>query len=276
MKFLWAPLVDALDVPVLSKRLGRRRGWLLFSQASADGGDRVPRLLRSGGLAADRRDRRAARRHGVGDPGHRGRCLPRGKPDENEQAAGMASYVAAYRIGTLVSGAGALFLVSGFQAVGRADGAWTACYVVMAVLILIGIATTCCDRAGKVRGRQTPRMRETIRSSASSTRRSARFAIFCRATWRSSCWPSWSCSSSPTRCLRADGAVRHRPRLFAHEYAAILNGVGLAATLLGGFAGGFVARACRCRPACGSAASCRRSQISRFPGRRSSATTWRG
>src|ERR1700678_142969 len=32
-KFLWAPLVDALDVPVLSRPLGRRRGWLLLSQA---------------------------------------------------------------------------------------------------------------------------------------------------------------------------------------------------------------------------------------------------
>jgi MFS transporter, PAT family, beta-lactamase induction signal transducer AmpG len=32
IKFLWAPLVDAIDVPVLSKWLGRRRGWLLFSQ----------------------------------------------------------------------------------------------------------------------------------------------------------------------------------------------------------------------------------------------------
>src|SRR5262245_54581981 len=32
IKFLWAPLVDALDVPVLSRLLGRRRGWLIFSQ----------------------------------------------------------------------------------------------------------------------------------------------------------------------------------------------------------------------------------------------------
>src|SRR6187455_2062252 len=32
LKFIWAPLVDALDVPVLSKALGRRRGWLVFSQ----------------------------------------------------------------------------------------------------------------------------------------------------------------------------------------------------------------------------------------------------
>src|SRR6516165_11384278 len=32
IKFLWAPIVDALDVPVLSTLFGRRRGWLVFSQ----------------------------------------------------------------------------------------------------------------------------------------------------------------------------------------------------------------------------------------------------
>src|SRR6266496_1483396 len=32
IKFLWAPLVDALDVPLLATLLGRRRGWLVFSQ----------------------------------------------------------------------------------------------------------------------------------------------------------------------------------------------------------------------------------------------------
>src|SRR4030088_380683 len=32
IKFLWAPLVDALDAPVLSRLLGRRRGWLVLSQ----------------------------------------------------------------------------------------------------------------------------------------------------------------------------------------------------------------------------------------------------
>src|SRR4029079_6364596 len=31
-KFLWAPLTDALDVPFLSRALGRRRGWLAFPQ----------------------------------------------------------------------------------------------------------------------------------------------------------------------------------------------------------------------------------------------------
>src|SRR5918999_2048325 len=32
IKFLWAPLIDALNVPLLTRTLGRRRGWLVFSQ----------------------------------------------------------------------------------------------------------------------------------------------------------------------------------------------------------------------------------------------------
>src|SRR3569832_2733885 len=32
LKFLWAPLVDALHVPLFTHTFGRRRGWLVFSQ----------------------------------------------------------------------------------------------------------------------------------------------------------------------------------------------------------------------------------------------------
>src|SRR5262245_5923004 len=32
IKFIWAPLIDALDAPILSKLLGRRRGWLTLTQ----------------------------------------------------------------------------------------------------------------------------------------------------------------------------------------------------------------------------------------------------
>src|SRR5690606_12333253 len=62
---------------------------------------------------------------------------------EDEQAAGMASYVAAYRVGGLVSTAGALFLVSGFEGLGLdRHAAWSAGYAAMAALVLVGIATT--------------------------------------------------------------------------------------------------------------------------------------
>src|SRR3569833_1442150 len=32
LKFLWAPIVDALDVPLLARWLGRRRAWLILTQ----------------------------------------------------------------------------------------------------------------------------------------------------------------------------------------------------------------------------------------------------
>src|SRR5450432_27839 len=32
LKFLWAPLTDALHVPFFTRAFGRRRGWLVFSQ----------------------------------------------------------------------------------------------------------------------------------------------------------------------------------------------------------------------------------------------------
>ena len=55
----------------------------------------------------------------------------------------MASYVAAYRVGALVSGAGTLFLVSGVESLGfTTQSAWTAGYAVMGLLVLVGIGTT--------------------------------------------------------------------------------------------------------------------------------------
>ena len=32
MKFLWAPVIDKVDVPILGRLLGRRRGWILLAQ----------------------------------------------------------------------------------------------------------------------------------------------------------------------------------------------------------------------------------------------------
>src|SRR6202043_1797296 len=61
---------------------------------------------------------------------------------ESEQAAGMASYVAAYRVGMLVSTAGALFMVSAFEGTGIArSSAWMWGYAAMAALVLIGTVT---------------------------------------------------------------------------------------------------------------------------------------
>jgi PAT family beta-lactamase induction signal transducer AmpG len=141
-KFLWAPLVDALDLPVLSKLLGRRRSWLLLSQAWLMAaivflGLCDPAIsafaVAIGALVVAT----ASATQDIVVDAFRVESLP-----ENEQAAGMASYVAAYRVGALVSGAGALFLVTAFQSTLGERSAWTAGYAVMAVLILIGVTAT--------------------------------------------------------------------------------------------------------------------------------------
>lgn len=38
LKFLWAPVVDRLDVPLLGRWLGRRRGWLVLAQLTVAAG----------------------------------------------------------------------------------------------------------------------------------------------------------------------------------------------------------------------------------------------
>src|SRR5271165_1870018 len=142
-KFLWAPIVDALDVPVLSKLLGRRRGWILLSQllliaaivflAATDPSASALVVVVGAFLVAT-----ASATQDIVVDAFRVESLT-----ENEQAAGMASYVAAYRVGMLASTAGALFAVSGFQSFGLDHrAAWSAGYMVMAALIFSGIATT--------------------------------------------------------------------------------------------------------------------------------------
>jgi len=144
LKFLWAPLIDALDVPVLSRRLGRRRGWLLLSQVlliaaivflgACDPAASALMVAVGALLVAT-----VSATQDIVVDAFRVESL-----DESEQAAGMASYVAAYRIGMLASTAGALFLVSGFETFAgfSKHAAWSAGYTVMAALVLIGIATT--------------------------------------------------------------------------------------------------------------------------------------
>src|SRR5213595_620392 len=118
LKFLWAPLVDALHVPFFTRAFGRRRGWLVFSQLLLIGAilllaltdpARSPLFVALGALLVAA----MSSTQDIVVDAFRVESLP-----ESEQAAGMASYVAAYRIGMLVSTAGALFIVSGFEGTG--------------------------------------------------------------------------------------------------------------------------------------------------------------
>jgi MFS transporter, PAT family, beta-lactamase induction signal transducer AmpG len=246
IKFLWAPLIDALDVPVLSRRFGRRRGWLLLSQllliaaivflGSCDPSTSALVVAIGALLVAT-----ASATQDIIVDAFRVESL-----NESEQAAGMASYVAAYRIGMLASTAGALFLVSGFQSVIGFDrhAAWSAGYTVMAALVLIGIATTLFATepeksavAEAVHARENT-MRRVIEAAGGAfseflTRDLALVVLVFVVLFKF----TDALSGAMTAPFVIDlGFSRN-------EYAAIIKGVGLAATLIGGFAGGFVARA---------------------------------
>lgn len=246
IKFLWAPLIDALDVPFLSQRFGRRRGWLLLSQflliaaivfLGACDPSVSPLLVAIGALLVATT---SATQDIVVDA-FRVESL-----NESEQAAGMASYVAAYRIGMLASTAGALFLVSALQGAGLTyHGAWTAGYALMAVLVLIGVATTLFaaepekSKAANVahaRENTLQRVGEAALGAFSDflTRDLAFVALAFVILFKF----TDALSGAMTAPFVIDlGFSRN-------EYAAVIKGVGLAATLIGGFAGGFLARAC--------------------------------
>jgi PAT family beta-lactamase induction signal transducer AmpG len=249
LKFLWAPVVDALDVPVLSSLVGRRRGWLLFSQlllivsivlvAFCDPVSSPWYLIFGAALFVAA----ASSTQDIVVDAFRIESL-----SEREQAAGMASYVAAYRIGMLASTAGTLFLVSGFEGLGFARGAaWTTGYIVMAGLVVIGMATSLAATEPEksaaalsehaAHAGESPVRRVAVAAygafSEFLTRDAAAAVLIFIVLFKF----TDALAGAMTAPFVIDlGFTRN-------QYAAIIKGVGLAATLIGGFAGGFVARA---------------------------------
>src|SRR5262249_13525526 len=226
----------------------RRRGWLIFSQLLLIAAivflafcDPVaaPWLVALGAMLVAA----ASATQDIVIDAFRIESLP-----ERQQAAGMASYVAAYRIGMLASTAGALFLVSGFEHAGFAKGAaWTAGYLVMAALVVIGVATVLlasepeksADAASEraAHASENPLQRVAVAAYGAFTDFLMRdFAIIVLAfvVLYKLCDAFAGAMTAPF--VIDLGFSRN-------DYAAIVKGVGLAATLIGGFAGGALARA---------------------------------
>lgn len=154
-KFVWAPLIDELPVPVLTKKLGRRRAWLLIAQlliicaicimAFSD-----PALGQSYiyqmAVGAVLLGFSAATQDIVID-------AYRIELAQTEMQTVLAStYNAGYRLGMIVAGAGALFLAA---SLGTAKGnyiyeAWKYTYLTMAVVMVVGLITTLLIREPQV------------------------------------------------------------------------------------------------------------------------------
>lgn len=265
IKFLWAPVVDALNVPLLTPLLGRRRAWLMLSQimliaailtlALSNPSYTPLTLVAFAALLVAT----ASATQDILIDAFRIESLK-----ENEQAAGMASYVAAYRISALISTAGALYVVSGWEWAGFGKStAWSLAYAVMASLCLVGVFATLLARepeaskisredwaasAVQITAQNVPGfIKSPVNAFLRSKVGTAAFAAFSEFLLRSHALAILAFVIFYKLC-DAFAGVMTAPFVIdlgfeRTDYANIVKGVGLIATLAGGFAGGFLARA---------------------------------
>ncbi len=137
-KFLWSPVLDRMPIPLLTRRLGRRRSWAVVIQLLLMGaifalGRNDPRTgLGATALLAVLVAFLSASQDIVIDA-YRIELL---RPEE--QGAGAAATQWGYRFGLLAAGAGALYAAQ--------FGGWSFAYALMAALMLVGMATVLMTR----------------------------------------------------------------------------------------------------------------------------------
>ncbi|MFV1873504.1 MAG: AmpG family muropeptide MFS transporter [Oleiphilus sp.] len=146
-KFLWAPLIDRIPLPFLTSFLGRRRAWLLASQTAI--------MLSIGMMAMVNPEQEnalivmavavvmlgfSAATQDIVIDAYRIEAV-----GSDLQALMSSTYIAGYRIGMLVSGAGALLLANalGSSLENYSYEAWRSSYLLMSLTMLVGMLTTC-------------------------------------------------------------------------------------------------------------------------------------
>jgi PAT family beta-lactamase induction signal transducer AmpG len=133
IKFFWAPVVDRLALPLMTRVFGQRRGWMLLAQGMIGAGlvglaglspvgnlgwVAVFALLVAFGSATQDIAIDAYRIESA---------------DDDVQAAMASTYIIGYRGGLLAAGAGALYIA--------ASASWNVAYLSMAALMGIGALT---------------------------------------------------------------------------------------------------------------------------------------
>jgi len=169
-KFLWAPLMDGVRLPLLS-RLGRRRSWMLLAQillvasmlamASVNPAEAALTAALIAVVMAT-----ASASQDIVIDAYRVEFLPIA-----EQGAGAAMATFGYRIGMLVSGAGALYLAEYFS--------WGATYSIMGGVMALGIVCTLLMKESSQEGEDSrpsePSARGAARSIAQHVRSAKQF-----------------------------------------------------------------------------------------------------
>ena len=133
IKVIWAPVIDRLPFPLLTRHFGKRRGWMLAAQIGIACG------LLGMALTDPRADLTAMALFGllvafssatqdVALDAYRIEAI-----DKEYQGAMAAMYILGYRLALLVAGAGAFYIAEFSN--------WSLSYVVMAVLTSVGMLT---------------------------------------------------------------------------------------------------------------------------------------
>ncbi len=149
-KWVWAPLVDRLPLPWLTRALGRRRSWLLLSQVLVMGG--------LAGMAFN--DPRVALApmvwcalfvaFGSATQDIALDAFRIESADADRQAALAATYQTGYRLAMIWAGAGVLWVAARAESPAAAGtyqhGAWQVAYLVMAASMLVGTLTVLLSR----------------------------------------------------------------------------------------------------------------------------------
>lgn len=142
-KWVWSPLVDRLPLPALTRMLGRRRSWLLFSQllivagllgmSFMDPKQSLQPLVLCAVLVAF-----GSATQDIALDAYR---IESAKVDD--QAALAATYQTGYRLAMIWAGAGVLWVAAQVQ--GDVQGymvqAWHVAYTAMAASMLVGMIT---------------------------------------------------------------------------------------------------------------------------------------
>jgi PAT family beta-lactamase induction signal transducer AmpG len=144
IKWVWAPLVDRLPLPWLTRKLGRRRSWLATAQvviaaglvgmANVDPQAALAPLVGFALLVAF-----ASATQDIALDAYRIETAP-----VDKQAALAAAYQTGYRIAMIWAGAGVLWIAA--RAAGETTtylhAAWQTAYFAMAASMLVGLITT--------------------------------------------------------------------------------------------------------------------------------------
>lgn len=163
IKFFWAPVIDRLPLPLLTRWLGKRRSWMLIAQCGialgllglsmSDPLTQLQQITFFALLVAF-----SSATQDVTIDAWRIEAM-----DKEFQGAMSATYVFGYRVALLVAGAGAFYLAA-FQS-------WSFAYYTMAILVSVGIMTTLIIREPEHNDSGSRKLEEILERKAGITQK---------------------------------------------------------------------------------------------------------